>query len=280
MTTLFPTVPWALSAATAACDHEGEEAHDLVGLGTVASAVTSAGRPRTSQTVHSNSMSPGMLRRCFPPTPSHAPLNTVGDVQYSPALHIWAPISVPEVQRLLAGSTGRWWLSGGQAIDHWLGRTTRPHGDIDVSVVRAEWARLIAELPSHLEPYAAIDGNLLALADWADSPRLRNIWLRDSRTDRWVLQVNIEEGDAAWRYRRQPWIELSWHSAVRIVRGVPTGSPATQLLWKSPSPRPRDDADLDVTLPVLSSDDRAWLLQSIRLAHPSSPWLSDDRISE
>lgn len=200
-------------------------------------------------------------------------------VRYSPGTDIWSPIDVTEVAALFTNSSARWWLSGGCAVDHRLGRRTRDHGDIDVSVVRADWQALLGQLPGHLEPFAAMGGELLALSEKAADPALHNIWVRDQRSTRWVLQVNFEAGDdTAWRYRRDPRVTTDWDSAVSMVESVPTGTLATQLLWKSPRPRPKDDADLSVALPVLGLRERRWLAEAISLAHPNSPWSTGDRI--
>jgi len=196
-------------------------------------------------------------------------------VSYDPERHHWRPLTVGAVSELLAPCTGQWWLSGGCALDHWLGRTTRPHGDIDVSVLRRDWRDLICRLPAGLEPFAAMSGRLLPLAQHADNPELHNIWVRTTGTADWVLQVNIEVGDRdRWRYRRRPAISRPWAQAVADVHGVPTVNPAVQLLWKSMRPEATDDADLAVTAPDLSEADRRWLDGAIRLAHPQSPWAS------
>jgi Aminoglycoside-2''-adenylyltransferase len=187
---------------------------------------------------------------------------------------LWAPLSVWDVGLLLRSCPARWWLSGGWAIDHWLGRVTRAHADIDISTLRSALATVLDVLPAHLEPFAAMQGRLHPLASRIDDPSLRNIWLRDETSGRWAMQVNLEDGDQeVWRYRRDSRLMLPWAGAVRQVRGIPTGSPVTQLLWKSPRPRAQDDADLAVALPELTPAERVWVAEAIRLAHPSSPWI-------
>ena len=47
---------------------------------------------------------------------------------------VFAPLSIP------------WWIAGGWAIDVYLGRQTREHADIDVSVLRADHRKLAALL--------------------------------------------------------------------------------------------------------------------------------------
>lgn len=200
---------------------------------------------------------------------------SMAGMRHDPARDLWSPLSVQALASLLQGCSARWWLSGGWAIDHWVGRVSRSHGDIDISTLRPALPTLLGSLPGHLEPFAATDGHLFPLASRLNDPDLHNIWLRDKRHGRWVLQLNIEAGDqAAWRYRRDPRIGLPWGLAVRDVGAIPTGSPAAQLLWKSPQPRPQDDADLALALGTLSGAERHWLAEAIHTAHPSSPWVS------
>lgn len=201
-------------------------------------------------------------------------------MKYDPAVHVWSPLSVSAVATLFAGAAERWWLSGGYAIEHRLGRATRSHGDIDVSVVRSDWAAFVARLPASLEAVAAMDGWLLPLAAHADDPSLQNIFVRDVETGRWVLQINLEEGDAlVWRYRRDPRVTLPWDRAVSFVDPLPTGSLATQLLFKSRQQLPKDNLDLAAAWPAVPSADRAWLTDAIRFAHPDSAWLTTEPFS-
>jgi Aminoglycoside-2''-adenylyltransferase len=202
-----------------------------------------------------------------------------GRMLYDPENHTWEPLSVAEIGPMFSAGTARWWLSGGWAIDHWLGITTRRHGDIDISTLRPDLPALLAHLPPQLRPYAAIDGQLVPLSDVED-PRLHNIWVLDVHRDRWILQINLEEGDQAlWRYRRDTRITLPWDRAVGLVGSLPTGTPAVQLLWKSRGPRPQDEHDLDITHGALHPDERRWLREAVRTAHPESPWIGDPRLA-
>lgn len=190
-------------------------------------------------------------------------------------------MSVAEVASLFARCPMRWWLSGGWAIDHWLGSRTRDHGDIDVSTLRPHLAGLLSALPAGLRPFAAVHGHLLPLEEHLDDRGIHNIWVQERRRDRFVLQINVEEGDErVWRYRRDPRIELTWDRAVGHLRGVEASTPATQLLWKSRDPRTRDEHDLSVIHGALNARDRRWLRESIQLAHPGSPWADDARLAD
>ncbi len=104
------------------------------------------------------------------------------------------------------------------AIDHWLGPPTRKHGDIDISTLRPNLPILLTALLPQMQPFAATGGHLLPLTEDIDDA-VHNIRVRDSHCDRWVLQVNLEEGDETrWRYRRDPRVTLPWDRAVAPVR--------------------------------------------------------------
>ncbi|MBO9666232.1 MAG: hypothetical protein J7501_05410 [Bdellovibrio sp.] len=50
----------------------------------------------------------------------------------------WQALSVNEVQELFKDSQKDFWISGGWAIDIFLGEQTRPHDDLDISISRAD----------------------------------------------------------------------------------------------------------------------------------------------
>lgn len=192
--------------------------------------------------------------------------------RYDPAVDRWASLSVEAVGRVLRGTSARAWLSGGAALDHRLGRATRQHGDVDVSVLDADWPCFVGDLPRALEPWWAIDGVLERVVE-PSAVRSPNVWCRTVGGD-WAVQVNLEAGDASeWRYRRDPSVRLPWDRAVTDVGGVPTVSAAVQLLWKSARPEPKDDADRAAVLGTLTPSEREWLVETVARVHPDSPWL-------
>lgn len=186
----------------------------------------------------------------------------------------WRPLTVRATADLLAAVPGRWWLSGGVALDHWRGRAIRPRGNIDVSTTAAELTALVAALPDTCTAWAPGPGGVAvpfaqAPAD-ADPQPVR---IREETTGAWVLQVNVEDGsDAAWMYKRDPRLQLPWDRAVLTVDAVPTGAPEVQLVWKALRPRPEDDTDKDAVFPDLSDEARAWYERTILRVHPHSTW--------
>lgn len=187
---------------------------------------------------------------------------------HDPSIDVWSPWPAERVAAAIEG-TGAW-VSGGVGLDRWLGRVTREHGDIDVSVTRDTWAALRAALRPELTFFRAESGWLSELEDDVDVPPV-NTWCADA-TGRWALQINLEAGDVgAWRYRRDERVTRAWDVVVLDVEGVPVMAPEAQLLWKSGRLSPKDVADWAVVLPALPVESRDWLRAAVRLAHPESP---------
>lgn len=174
----------------------------------------------------------------------------------------------PLVQRM----PGRVWLSGGVGLDLVLGRVTRPHADIDISVQTQDWAACAASLPPWMRLHAAESGTLREVRPAEPSPPA-NTWCEDARTGAMVLQINAESGtETEWVYRRDDRISRPWAGAMTIVDGIPVAAPVVQLLWKSRRPEAKDTIDGENHAGRLDAEERSWLAQAIETAHPASPW--------
>jgi hypothetical protein len=51
-------------------------------------------------------------------------------------LDLWKPISLIEIQQIFTDAPFAWGLAGGYAIEQFLGKAIREHGDVDVVVFR------------------------------------------------------------------------------------------------------------------------------------------------
>jgi hypothetical protein len=193
-----------------------------------------------------------------------------------PGLGDWDPFDVASVSGLMAGTDALWWLSGGCALDVFLGRVTRVHGDIDVSVRRSDWPLVRGHLADRLEVFIARGGALHALPD-PELPldrEVHNLWAREPQGDAWRVQLNLEPFRGTdWAFRRDPRVrrpiaEVVWHRD----DGLPFVNPAVQLLWKARDMHPKDEIDFANVAPRLPDSERAWLAEAIALAHPDSVW--------
>lgn len=185
----------------------------------------------------------------------------------------WEPLPPRVVAKLLGPSSARWWLSGGVALDHWLGTSIREHHNTDVSTTAADLPRLVHDIPAPFSAWVPSGDGVIPWAKADMDADLQPVRIHDDATGAWVLQINVEDGtDRVWVYRRDPRLQLPWDRAVIDVDGIPTGAPEVQLVWKALRPRPEDDADKDAVLAELSDEARAWWEHAILTIHPHSSW--------
>lgn len=189
----------------------------------------------------------------------------------------WQPLSPQQVADVLRDAAFPWWIAGGFAIEAFVGQTFRPHGDIDVLMLRRDrlaarallkgWDCWAADPPGTLRPWPA-DEMLPASID--------HIWCRRNFGDPWRFQLMLDDADGeAWHSRRsglvtRPIADMGWRNAA----GIPFLAPEIQLFYKAKSPRPKDEQDFAETLPHLSEQRMAWLRNAIRAAYGSeNAWL-------
>jgi hypothetical protein len=186
----------------------------------------------------------------------------------------WDPLAPQAVAELLEAAPVRWWLSGGVALDRWLGAPIRPRPNTDVSVVLADLPQLVASIPEGYDAWAVRgEDELVPFAEVDPGDEVQPVLIRDLATGSWVLRVNVEDGaPRAWVYKRDPRLQLLWERAVLDIDGIPTGAPEVQLVWKALRPRPEDDVDKDAVLPHLSEEAIAWYERCILSIHPHSSW--------
>ncbi|MFD7864813.1 nucleotidyltransferase domain-containing protein [Streptomyces sp. NPDC057682] len=188
----------------------------------------------------------------------------------------WEPMALDEAVRLLAPLGGPWWIAGGYAIELAVGRAFRAHADLDVLLPRRDqlavqrilpgaqwWA---ADPPGTLRPW--LPGEILP-------PGVHDIWCRPGPDEPWRVQFMLDDVvDGDWVYRRDPRIRLPLDRIGRVTAdGIPHLAPEVQLLYKSRSPRPKDERDFEEALAVLDEDRRSWLTETITLAEGAGhPW--------
>lgn len=183
----------------------------------------------------------------------------------------WAALSVGEVAAMLGDAPFRWWVSGGLALELHLGRSWRDHDDVDIGIVRAD-APAMHEHLAGWTPAIAAAGRL---SPWDGRPLIEadhenNVWWRQEADGPWLLDVVVGAGDDThWIYRRDPGVRVPWADAVlRTDSGLPYLAPELQLLFKSTTVRPKDQADAEALLPHLDPPRRGWLADRLPADHP------------
>ncbi len=194
----------------------------------------------------------------------------------------WDPLAPEGVAEVLADLSSPWWLAGGYAVERAVGEAFRPHGDLDVLVLRpsllhvqetlAGWDLHAADPPGTLRRWAS--GEALP-------PAIHDIFCRRTPSSPWSFQLMVDEvaGDD-WVFRRDPRVRRPIDSLAGPASrpGLPVLAPEVQLLYKSgagrePVRRPKDEADFDALLPVLDRERLDWLREAIALTSPGHPWL-------
>lgn len=193
--------------------------------------------------------------------------------------HSWQPMLPQEVMKLFQQAAFPWWIAGGFAIDHFVGRTLRPHNDIDVLLLRKNQQHA-RELLKGWDCQAA-DPATGKFHPWNEGETLpatiHDVWCRENNESPWRIQLMLDEGDEQqWRSRRCASVtrqveEMTLHNAA----GIPFLVPEVQLFYKSKEPREKDEQDFSAVLPLLSAPQRAWLSDAIIAAYgKTNAWLA------
>jgi hypothetical protein len=191
----------------------------------------------------------------------------------------FAPIEA--VARIMAAFPRPWWVSGGWAIDLFLGQVTRQHGDLEVGLFRddqealraylSEWELFRIEYrPEDAEwvPWSA--GEWMALPEFQIQARRASA--QPTEIDFFLNDRVAEE----WQCRRDPAITRPVASiSRRSSTGIPFLVPEIQLLFKAKWHRPKDESDFRAACPRFDPTQRAWLAEALGIVHPGDPWLAE-----
>lgn len=195
-----------------------------------------------------------------------------------------------------------WFVCGGWAVDAWLGRVTRQHGDFDITVFHDDqralfhhlsgwnliahdpnvpdattepWDGRTLDLPAHIHarPGGALNRDLVEA--WVRTPGSQ---ARDGQD----LEVILNESDGTrWVMDEGRLVSLPVDRSFRPALGVPVAVPEALMFFKATAyhgmpgyPRAHDEADFVALLPLLSGDQRDWLEQAISRRSPAHPWLA------
>jgi len=188
---------------------------------------------------------------------------------------------VMDLARTMRAYPHDWFVSGGWAIDLFVGRVTRDHEDVEVGAYLPHQAAL----RGHLARWELTRIRHDAWQPWAvDDPIELPEFQAQARSDRLTprqfdIFFNPLVGDD-WVSRRHPNLRVpTGQVAARSVAGreapsgIPFLVPEIQLLYKAKHHRPKDEADFDVAEPGLDDPQRQWLRQALEAHHPGDPWI-------
>jgi len=201
------------------------------------------------------------------------------------------PEPVTRLSNVMSPYPGAWALCGGWAIDAWLGRVSRDHGDVDLSVFDADHEHLFNHLAGWqlIAHSSVIDDGSTGLWDGRQLPVPSHIHARSpsdagplpedgvcAPAKGWWLDIQIDarEGDECV-LRRDPHLSLPLSEAIRPSPwGVPATSPEVLLFFKATMPRRRDWRDFVAFLPRLTRKQNVWLRDAIAQLDAEHPWVA------
>jgi len=198
----------------------------------------------------------------------------------------WNPLSIHETSILLKDFHGQWWIAGGYAIELFVGRPIRSHGDMDILIKRETQTEIQDYLSSRSwELYRA---TYPGLQKWEKAEfltgRYRDIWCRPDSRSPWRLQIMLLDTEGnEWVFKRDPNIRGKLTSMFRTSdAGLNYLSPEIQLLYKAKeSTLDKDQIDFELSVPLLDNQSRKWLLDQLTTRFPKGhKWIDSlDRLS-
>jgi hypothetical protein len=217
-------------------------------------------------------------------TPSDEQLPPGGVPIDDPVWESWHPA---QLATLLREVTAPWYVAAGWALDLFRGQQTREHEDLEMG------------LPDTPEAFGQVRQALHGYdIEVAGGPPPGRLWPVDSRAfalmhQTWVSEVcqpsagiprqriyrldifREPQRDGRWVCRRDETITLPYDQIIRRDKnGIPYLAPQIVLLFKAKAARPKDQADLAGTLPLLAPEDRSWLAGTLSRVYPEHEWLS------
>jgi len=182
----------------------------------------------------------------------------------------WQPLSVTEIKQLFAQAPFAWGLAGGYAIEQFVGKPIREHGDTDIVVFRdnqiqvqrwlTDWQLYAADPPGTLRPWLTEEYLPFGIHD---------IWCHQTDADSWQMQMMLAEveGDE-WFSRRNSRVRGQRADLFTNYNDMPCIKVEVQLLFKARNMRSKDNLDFQASLPLMSKNARQWLFDQLSLSFP------------
>jgi len=186
--------------------------------------------------------------------------------------------NVEKVALLLQDLPCEWYVCGGWAVDLFLGRVTRTHKDIDLSIPRARQLEVREYLKSRGWSFEkAHDGKL---APWEDgevlSPPFHAVWCRNGAHEPDFVELMLDEIDGGqFTFRRDSSVTLPrGRMSFKTETGVPVLAPEMVLLYKSSAAEEYAD-DFRNSVGALDADAREWLKDALLKVYGRHAWAEE-----
>ena len=185
---------------------------------------------------------------------------------------------VEKVALLLRDLRCEWYVCGGWAIDLFLGRVTRAHKDIDISIARARQLEVRDYLKTRGWSFEkAHDGKL---TPWEEGEVLslpfHAIWCRNGAHEPDFVELMLDEiDDGRFTFRRDSSVTLPrGRMSFETESGVPVLAPELVLLYKSSATEEYAD-DFRNASGALGAEARAWLKDALVKVYGRHAWMEE-----
>src|ERR1051326_4944741 len=171
----------------------------------------------------------------------------------------FAPIET--VAHKLDGFSKPWFVSGGWAIDLFIGSVTRVHEDLEVGIFRCDQAALYqhfarsAKMSKLVTEAGKADWVTWEMGEWLVLPIFQiKVVPSDAAPPEFEFFLNDMTEAEEWQFRRNPVISRPVSDLIHMSKlGIPVIAPEVQLLHKAKYHRPKDDHDFERALPLLDA---------------------------
>jgi hypothetical protein len=193
-----------------------------------------------------------------------------------PDIDAWDPWHPRDFAARMVGADLPWYVAGGWAIDLFLGRHTRDHENLEVSVPSTFFERLRLRFPELDFWIPQGERRLAPMSTETLAGESHQTWAYERAARVWRFDVFREPHDGGiWICRRDTSIRRPYREVFEVsADGIPYVRPEICLLFKAKAARDKDRADFDAVLPRMSDAQRAWLHNALKRVHPDHDWIS------
>lgn len=178
------------------------------------------------------------------------------------------------VADLMSAFGPSWALCGGWAVDAWLGKETREHGDVDLTIFLEDQLAVFEYLREGwlLNGHDELDDD--GTQPWDGRHLGFPAHIHAYTDDGMNLDIQLNQRvDDQWLFNMSADIRRPITECIRVSPfGLPTLSPEAVLYYKADGGeiRPRDEADFRILAPTLTTAQREWLYDALMAVNPDS----------
>ncbi|GAA0500622.1 hypothetical protein GCM10008986_29930 [Salinibacillus aidingensis] len=177
------------------------------------------------------------------------------------------------INELMSDFNKIWFVVGGWAIDLHIGKETRLHKDIEISVFRKDQLKL-KEYLQEWEFQKVIKGEFHPWKnEYLELPIHEIHAINKLSGAKMEILLNETCGNK-WIFRRDMRISYPIKELYRYsVQGIPYLNPEIVLLYKVRNTREKDHQDFMTVKDYLNDHQRKWLSEAIQIHEPQHEWL-------